>query len=107
MANIQTIELREKMFDNVRKGIKIATLRNGKRDYILGDTILYGNEHKNAVFIEVTDINYMKLRDITDADAQQEGYAARDGLITVMKDIYKDITDESIVTQVYFRYISG
>lgn len=107
MANIQTIELREDMFENVRKRIKIATLRNGKRDYVLGDTILYGNEHKNAVFIKVTEINYKAFREITDADAQQEGYTKRDELIAVMKDIYKDITDDSIVTQVFFEYISG
>lgn len=107
MANIQTIELRESMFDNVRNGIKIATLRNGKRDYHIGDAILYGNEHKNAVFIKITNVKFKLLKDITDDDAKQEGYTNRDGLISVMKDIYKDITDDSIVTQAFFRYISG
>jgi len=106
-ASIQTIELRENMFDDVRNNIKIATLRNGKRDYELGSTILYGNEHGNTVFIDVNKISYMRLKDIIDADAQQEGYEKRDDLINIMKDIYKDITDESIVTQVFFKYTNG
>lgn len=102
MANIQTIELRDEMFDNVRKEIKIATLRKGKRDYTTGKTILFGQKYCDL--IDVTNVRYIKFSEITDADAQQEGYENKQGLIDVMKEIYTDITDETICTQVWFKY---
>jgi hypothetical protein len=107
MASIQTIELKEEMFDNVRAGIKTATLRTGKRDYELGTAILFGDKRKNAVFINVTKISYMKMGSVSDDDALQEGYQCREDLISVMKAIYDITGNDPFVTQVKFEYISG
>lgn len=104
MANIQTIKLRDEMFDNVRSGVKIATLRKGKRDYTTGKTILYGNN--NCDYINVYEVIYKLLSEITDEDAQQEGYDCKEDLIKIMKHIYEDIAMDAVVTQVFFEYLS-
>lgn len=103
MASIQTIELRDSMFEKVRNGKKIATLRKGKRDYIPGDTLLYGKKYCDM--IEVTDLTYKKLDEISDEDARVEGYSKASDLIKIMKDLYPGITNDTICTQVWFVYL--
>lgn len=102
MANIQTIELNDSLFENVRNGSKTATLRKGKRDYQTGNTLLYGKKYCDM--IEVNDIKYKYFSTITDEDAQQEGYDKAFELKNIMKKFYPDITEDTLCTQVWFDY---
>jgi hypothetical protein len=99
------IELREMMFDDVRNGIKVATLRKGKRDYPLGNTVLIGDKGRNCVLIDVKSLEEKTIADVTDNDAKVEGYANRQELIDVMSDIYGDVKESTVVTQVHFDFI--
>ena len=102
MANIQTIELRDDLFENVRNCTKIATLRKGVREYALGNTLLYGKKYCDMVTVK--DVIFKKFNEITDNDAKQEGYNKANELKNVMKEFYPDITEDTICTQVWFEY---
>lgn len=101
---MQLIELRESMFDNVVRGIKIATLRKGKRDYDLGEAVILGTERNRALLCNIDKINIIKLSDINDEDAKQEGYKKAEELINVMTDIYGKLESNQVVTQVWWTF---
>jgi hypothetical protein len=102
---MQLIELRESMFDNVVNNIKIATLRKGKRDYDLGEVVILGTERNRVLLCNIDRINIIKLSDIGDEDAQQEGYQKAQELIDVMNDIYGKLEPDQVVTQVWWTFI--
>lgn len=102
---MQIIELRESMFDNVINNIKIATLRKGKRDYDLGEVVVLGTERNRVLLCNIEKIHIIKLSDICDEDAKQEGYQKAQELIDVMNDIYGKLEPNQVVTQVWWTFI--
>jgi len=101
---MQAFELKERMFDNVVNGIKLATLRKGDRNYDTGETVIVGTERNRALLVTVSAINKFPLSELTLDDARQEGYKCRQDLIDVMTEIYGELDDDQIVTQVWWNF---
>lgn len=101
---METILIRPNLLELVKQGVKTTTCRMGIRNYPLTKTILKSNVEgsEDFVYIIITDIKYHKLNDITDEIAKSDGFANKENLYNVMKDIYKDITNSSDISIIYF-----
>lgn len=105
MTPVQTIELREIMFNSVIDGSKVATLRLGKRDYDKGETIVVGTERNRCLLVDMLAVQYKTVGEISDEDARIEGYNSANDLIMVMHEIYGYFDDKQVVTQAWFGFI--
>jgi hypothetical protein len=99
---MEIILIRPELLKLVKQGKKTTTCRNGKRNYPLGKTILKDNSSEDYIYINITKLQYSKLKDITDETAQNDRFADRENLIIVLNEIYTGINEDSDVTIVYF-----
>ena len=58
------------------------------------------------IFLRVTDVRVQQLKDITDADALQEGFYSRASLVSELLKIYPDLTADSWLWVIEFEQIS-
>ena len=101
---METILIRPELLELVRDGKKHSTCRLGRRNYPLGMTKLQSNASEDYSYIDITEMEYIKLGDLSEKVAARDGYRDTVQLIETMKDIYVDITDDSDITIVWFTY---
>jgi hypothetical protein len=99
---METILIKPELLELVKKEEKTTTCRQGLRTYSLAKTILKSNASEDFVYINVNELRYYKLKDVTDEMAMDDGFENRDNLIQVLQGIYQGINDESDVTIVCF-----
>ena len=100
---MQEILIREELLEQTIEGKKTTTCRKGIRTYDLGETILKSNSSENFVLINITELKYYKMKDITDEIAKCDGFANRENFIKVMQEIYESINDDTDVTLVIYE----
>lgn len=92
-------ERMEKIFN----GEKLATVRQGRREYPLGEVICQEtNNEDNFVKLNIKTISYKRFKDLDDDDAYIDGYADVEDLRQVLWSIYPNLTANSEVTIVEF-----
>jgi hypothetical protein len=99
------------------QGRKRVTARCGRRAIQLGELLFVatdpGGLYPTAVeytegkghmaqLVEVTKVVYVKMRDVTDAEAQEDGFDNAAHMLLGMKRFYPDLTSESEMSFIYF-----
>jgi len=80
---------------------KTSTIRFGKRPYPIGLGVLKaGNK---TISIEIENTRFCSASDLTDRDAQKDGFADLEELNQQLKRFYPEITPADLVTVVDFR----
>jgi len=102
---IQYLILAEDLFDGLMDGTKCSTIRKGKRDVSLGPLVFLNNKEPGGggYVVEVTDVEYKVHQDITDEDAQKDGFESTRDLFDKLREFYPDIDEKSIVTIIHFE----
>lgn len=97
----QVLRLRSEFFDVVRRGQKCSTIRAGRRNFKVGPLILQSNF--DTLTVQVTEVVYKKLGELTQDDAQTDGFVTLEELRTTLKKIYPNLHKNSTVTLIYFQ----
>src|SRR5215470_13689268 len=96
-----TLPLAVEFVGPVRNGIKRSTVRYGIREFSLGPARLAsGNDH---IPIMITALRYTTLEQLTEADAQTDGFASLSDLLVALRRFYPRITNADPITIVVFR----
>ncbi len=101
---MQSIKFAPDLFEKVLKGEKLSTVRLGLRDYTLGEVLLETPDSKYTIHGEITGLVKTQLSFLTEEDAKREGYKTLDDLLSRLKQIYPDITPDSVITVVEFSH---
>lgn len=100
---METILIKPLLLELAKAGLKTTTYRKGIRQYELGKAILKSNESDDFMYIDITEVKYFKLKDITDEIAESNGFKDKVSFNKLIKDTYEDINKESDVTIVCFN----
>jgi hypothetical protein len=95
------IPLASDLIPLVLSGRKTSTVRLGIRDYPLGPARIVSGSVD--IPIEITEIEFMKLRDLGESVARTEGYATLEEFFSTLKIFYPGADSDRDVTVVRFR----
>jgi hypothetical protein len=94
--------------DNIISGQKKITIRNGERDYRVGDTLALGCHLLNwCVLADITEVRYCPLEEITEEEARDDGFSSPEEMLEGMRNYYPDINYQSRVTVVRWNNLRG
>jgi len=102
---METILIKPNLLKLVINGQKVTTCRHGVRTYPLEKTRLQSNSSEDYIYININELKYYKLKNITNDMAQDDGFDNRENLIEVLEQIYDGINDDSDITIVCFTLI--
>jgi len=83
--------------DLVLKGLKNTTIRLGKLKPKHRVVILHGGG-RDVAKVEITGVRYKKLGDLTDEDAQRDGFESLEDLLKALRKVYGKVDPEEPVT---------
>jgi hypothetical protein len=99
---LKAISFESKFVDQIRSGRKKSTVRRGIKVYRRGesvDLVSNGKVFKRARIIKVV---VKRVSELTDKDAELDGFSTRDELLKELKKIYGDIKEGDLVSVIYF-----
>ncbi|MEM0377145.1 MAG: ASCH domain-containing protein [Thermofilum sp.] len=91
------LNFKRKYLERVLRGEKTTTIRRGivtpSKDhvYLACDGKVLGEAR-------ISSLRFVKIKDLTDADAKRDGFESRDELLKALREIYPDISQEDWVT---------
>ncbi len=88
----------------ILEGRKVATIRLGKVRPRYKEMIVHGGG-KPLAKIEVINVVYKKVRELTDEDAKKDGFNNLDELMKHLRKVYGRIKDDDWVTIIEFKVI--
>lgn len=107
-SRMQTLKLANDLWSDLTLG-KRVTVRAGRRDIQLGPLRLESTEpdfeigeHLQEV-VEVVEVRYKRLRDLTDLEAEEDGATDADELRDVLRRFYPNLRPDDEITLVYFQ----
>lgn len=94
--------LSQQYFPLIQNGQKKSTIRLGKRAILHKQLIFQATEDvTQEIMVDITMIQFTKVKDLTDKDAIKDGFSSLSELISVLQ-MYYDINNESDLTIVSF-----
>jgi len=99
------IKVSREDFNLAKKGIKTCTVRLGTLNVAKSITEIHDGTNSLRVKIGGVD-NKRVLRELTDDDAQKEGFRTKNDLISDLKRYYPSIEPEQPVTVIYFELLN-
>lgn len=96
----QYLRIKAELLEDIRRGRKRATVRKGKQRIQHGLLVFQsGTDHQ---VVNVTDVKFCHVKNLTEADAVADGFSSRGDLLAKLKEIYPDIRENQFVTVVNF-----
>ncbi len=92
----------------VVEGWKTVTIREGHRDYQVGDRLMLGCQWLSwMVFAEVTYVRHSLASEVSEEDLRDDGYASHDEMAEDLRQFYPNFTLDSLVTVVRWGNVQG
>lgn len=85
----------------IRKGRKTTTIRIGKRGVPNSELIFESNT--NSIKVQVLSVQYKKFSELTEADAQKDGFNTFEELETALNAFYPNIKPHTWFTVIEFK----
>ena len=101
----EVIVLSKEYVPLVVSGRKRTTVREGKRNYRLGDAQIKADDE--TIAIKIIGIKYKKFGELTDEDAKSDGFEKLGELQAALKKFYPTITETNVTTIVRFDVATG
>lgn len=109
---MQTLKLATDLFEGLAKGTKGMTIRKGTRSvlpnryllFVSSDPVIVGSFStylQKLVWIE--QIVYKPLNEVTDEEAQADGFINQNDLVVGLRRFYPDLKKDTPVTLIYFK----
>ena len=86
-------------------GRKRTTVRQGKRNYRLGEAHIKADDE--TIAIKITGVKYKKFGDLTDEDAKTDGFENLGELQAALRKFYPTINEMKVTTIVLFDVAKG
>lgn len=101
------LKIKKARLEMIRKGVKTATLRDGRRNYDVNReaSIVNSEDPLDSVQVMINKLVYLKYSEIDLSVAQKQGYDTVDAFLKSLKDVYPSLTANSEVTHVEFSVI--
>lgn len=100
---MQELLIADKYMRDVGLGIKTSTVRMGVRAIDFGDLRLKAVSGSESTVVDVVRIEVMKVRDLSEIDAAEDGFESLAGLIIALIEFYPDMLDDSDITKISWR----
>lgn len=89
----------------IKQGIKTSTIRKNKKSMNIGDYVVaYFPDLKKGMLLRITEHYAKRLNDLSDKEAETEGYYHEDTLKHTICFIYPDLNDEDYVY--YYKFVN-
>ena len=98
----QHLMIKGKFEKLIIQGKKCATIRIGKVEVRAKEFYIHSGGRIIAK-AELENVEYKKVKDLTDEDAQLDGFKNRNELLKELKSYYGKLSDDDIVTIIRFR----
>ena len=92
--------------DDILSGRKKATIRLGKVKVKYNELIVHGGGRPVAK-IRVTNVVYKKVRELTDEDAQKDGFKSLRELLEALRKVYGNLSPDDVVTIIEFDVVQN
>ncbi|MFC1638744.1 ASCH domain-containing protein [Patescibacteria group bacterium] len=97
-----------RMRSDILCGRKAITIRAGHRDYRVGlPVMLCCHEVPWCVMADIAEVKHCRLRDVTSAELQDDGFIDHDDALAGLKRFYPQMTLDSDVTVVRWENLRG
>lgn len=93
-----------KFFPMITAGKKTTTVRAGKRFYDEGVYDVFNPSKEAHMLIRVEKVEHTTFSKLTDKTALTDGFSSAEELKNELLQFYPNLTDDSVVTIVYFRF---
>lgn len=95
------------LMHDVYTGRKVVTIRAGRRDYPLGDAVIYqAGALGSRVPVIITRIHYSTLWHVSDHDMRCDGFAGRVEMKNVLNEFYPDLGwNDEVTEKLVINYI--
>ncbi|MCX8204854.1 MAG: ASCH domain-containing protein [Candidatus Nezhaarchaeota archaeon] len=98
------LTMKGELADLVVKGLKSTTIRLGKLKLKHRVLTLHGGG-RDVARVEVTEVRYRKLRDLTDEDARRDGFENLEALLKALRGMYGEVRPDDTVTILGLRVL--
>ena len=96
------------MISSVIMGLKLISIREGHRDYVVGQPILIGCPTANwAVMADCTEVTHCQLRDVSLDDIFDDGFSSREEALLGLQQFYPKLNMDSDVTVLKWNNVRG
>lgn len=95
------------MVENTLASVKQISIREGDRDYRIGQLILCNPDNNFCVMADIVEVRKCKLSEVTQEEWEADGFVSQEDLLTGMRIFYPDITLESTVTIIRWENVRG
>jgi hypothetical protein len=92
---------------NLITGVKRISIREGHRDYRLGDVLIGDSENTFVVTATFSDIKHVLLSEVTREEWEADGFTSQEDMLAKMKEFYPKITLDSEVTVLFWKNVRG
>lgn len=104
---MQELPLSNKLFARLSNGTKNITIRKGRRDIELGFLVFTPDDLRTTPLpeprvVNVTEIRYKRVSNITDSESQVDGYKDAANMFVEMLKYYPTLAMEDEVTLILF-----
>lgn len=101
MATLARMRLLPEYIEAIREGRKTTTIRIGKRGVATSELIF--ESVADSIKVQVLSIYYRKFSELTEADAQKDGFNTLQELETALNAFYPNIKPHTWFTVIEFR----
>lgn len=98
----RTMALNSRFFPDIRTGSKTSTVRKGKRNVRVGERLVLTDNSRNRIEVEVSQVDFKRLDELTDDDARRDGFGSARDLAEVLREFYPRIRPQDVLTVVGF-----
>jgi len=95
------------MRKKILTGEKRITIREGHRDYRLGQVMISCHLMPFAVMAEIIEVRHCKLKEVTKEEWKNDGFTSQEDLLEGLRKFYPSINLDSPVTVIKWGKISG
>ena len=101
--HIPSLSLFPKYMKRVKDGTKSSTIRAGTKS--IETSLLLLKSRSDEILVRVTDIEAKRFEELTEQDAQTDGFKSLRELRRALKDIYPSIVNKSMTSVIHFERV--
>lgn len=92
---------------NLITGVKRISIREGHRDYRLGDVLIGDSENTFVVTATITEVKHVLLSQVTREEWEADGFVSQEDMLAKMRQFYPKIELSSEVTVLFWKDVRG
>lgn len=88
-------------------GVKRISIREGHRDYRLGDVLIGDSENTFVVTATFIEVKHILLSEVTREEWEADGFTSQEDMLVKMREFYPKINLDSEVTVLFWKNVRG